>query len=357
MSVITVLVLIFSLLGALDKLLGDRFGIGKEFERAFTLFCPMALSMIGILVLSPAIGVWLEPVFDGFYKVFSIDPSIIPASLFANDMGGMTLSQQICKDPAVGNYNAFVVSSMMGCVISFTIPFALGLVKPRQHRELFFGLLCGIVTVPVGCAVSGFLCGLGLWQIVKDLLPLLILSVIIGGGLLLAPNVCIKLFKGFGVGMKALALIGMGFGIFTFLTKIQISPHFDSLENAAMVCVNACVTLSGALPFMYIVTKLLQKPVGQLGKKLGINSTSTVYLFSTLVTNAPAFGVMERMDPKGVALNAAFSVSAAFTLGSHLALTMAFDQTYVIPMIVGKVISGVCAVVLAAVLYREKPEG
>ena len=67
MSVISIVIVAFSLLGALDKLFGDRFGLGKEFERAFVMFAPVALSMIGILVLAPAIGVWLKPVFDWFY--------------------------------------------------------------------------------------------------------------------------------------------------------------------------------------------------------------------------------------------------------------------------------------------------
>ena len=123
MSGITIVILAFSLLGAADCLLGNKIGVGKEFEKAFSLFCPMALSMLGMIVIAPAIGVWLTPMFEGFYKLFHIDPSVIPASLFANDMGGMSLARSICKSETIGNYNAFVISSMMGCVISFTIPF------------------------------------------------------------------------------------------------------------------------------------------------------------------------------------------------------------------------------------------
>ena len=161
MSAISIFVLIFSLLGAIDFLIGNKFGIGEEFKRAFSLFCPMALSMLGMLVVAPAIGVWLAPVFDGFYQILGIDPSVIPASLFANDMGGMTLAQSICITEEIGDFNAFVVSSMLGCVISFTIPFSLGLVKTEQHKELFFGLICGIATVPVGSIVGGLICGIG----------------------------------------------------------------------------------------------------------------------------------------------------------------------------------------------------
>ena len=353
MRVITILVLLFATLGAIDKLFGDKFGLGKEFERGFNLFTPMVLSMLGILVLAPAAGVWLTPVFDKFYNLFHLDPSIIPASLFANDMGGMTLSQTVCKDPATGGFNAFVVSSMLGCTISFTIPFAIGVVKPIQHRELFFGLLCGIVTVPTGCFVAGLLCGLSVTAVVLDLLPLLIISALIAAGLLLIPNLCIKLFVLFGNLMRAVALLGLIFAIFTFLTKIPIHEHFDTLENTAFICVNATVTLCGTLPMMYLVTKLLRKQMERLGNKLGLDSVSAVSILTTLVTNAPTFGVMEKMNKKGTVLNAAFAVSAGFSFGGHLALTMTFDSSYVLPMLAGKLISGIFAVLLALLLYKE----
>jgi len=342
----------FSFTGAVDYLIGNKFGIGKEFEKAFSLFCPMALSMLGMIVIAPAIGAWLTPMFDGFYKLFGIDPSIIPASLFANDMGGMTLAQTICKAEDIGNFNAFIVSSMMGCVISYTIPFSRGIVRKEQHKELFFGLLCGIITVPIGCFVAGLLCKLDPLMLLIDLLPLVLLSVIVGAGLIWVPKLCIKGFAAFGFVMKALALIGLACAIFTFLTKIEISPHFDTLENAAFICVNACVTLSGALPLMHIVAKLLHKPLNALGSKIGINDVSALALLGNLVTNASTFGVMDKMDKKGTVLNAAFAVSAAFVFGGHLAFTMAFDNSYVAPMIVGKLISGICAVFLALLMYK-----
>ncbi len=354
MDVIKIVILIFSLLGGVDWLIGNRLGLGKEFEKAFSLFCPMALSMLGMIVIAPAIGVWLTPVFDGFYTLLRVDPSIIPASLFANDMGGMSLAQSIAKNEEIGNFNAFVVSSMLGCVISFTIPFSLGLVKKDQHKELFFGLLCGIVTVPVGCFAAGLLCKLSPLSLLLDLLPLIVISAVIGTALVLLPAACIKCFKAFGLVMKALALIGLALSIFTFLTKVELSPHFDTFENASFICANACVTLSGALPLMFLVAKLLNKPLNKLGARIGIDGVSALALLGTLVTNASTFGTMDKMCKKGTVLNAAFTVSAAFVFGSHLAFTTAFDERYVLPMIVGKLLSGVCAVVLAALIYREK---
>ncbi len=356
MNAISIIVLIFCVIGATDWLLGNKIGMGKEFERAFSIFCPMALSMLGMIVIAPAIGVWLTPVFEGFYKLFGIDPSIIPASLFANDMGGMTLAQSICKENGIGNFNAFVVSSMMGCVISFTIPFSVGVVKKEQHKELFFGLLCGIVTIPIGSFVAGLICKLNPFALIINLLPLLIVATVVALALIFVPKVCIKCFSAFGVFMKCLAIIGLICAIFTFLTKIEITPHFDSFENAAFICANACVTLSGALPLMFIISKILNKPLNKLGSKIGINSISALSFLGSLVTNASTFGVMEKMNKKGTVLNSAFAVSASFVFGSHLAFTMAFDKNYILPMILGKLISGVCAVILALLIYKDDAE-
>ena len=353
MNAIAIVVLIFSLLGAVDYLIGNKIGVGNEFSKAFSLFTPMVLSMLGMIVIAPAIGVWLMPFFNGFYELFGIDPSIIPASLFANDMGGMSLAQVVAKSSEVGNYNAFIISSMMGCVISFTIPFSIGMVHKDRHKELFFGLLCGIATIPVGSFVAGLMCKIPVLTLLLNLVPLIVIAVIVIVALILAPNACIKCFTVFGLFMRALAIAGLGCAIFTFLTKIEISPYFDSFENAVFICANACVTLSGALPLMFLATKLLNKPLGKASARIGINNVSALALLGTLVTNASTFGLTDKMDKKGLVLNAAFAVSAAFVFGGHMAFTMAFDATFVTPMIIGKLISGVCAVALTLLIYKD----
>ena len=354
MDWIKILVLVFSLAGVIDLIIGNRLGLGKEFQKALSLFGPMAMSMLGMLVLAQAIAQWLSPVFIWFYNAFGLDPSIIPASLIANDMGGAYIAMTVCRSDALGNYNAFVISSMMGCTISYTIPVGMGMVRKENHKEFFFGLLCGIATIPVGSFVAGVMCGLDLTTLLFNLLPLVILAVIVGVALVFAPRICIRCFGVFGVFMKTLAMIGLGCGIFTFLTDIQISPWMQSFENAAFICVNACVTLSGMLPLVAVLSKVLQKPLNWLGNKAGINGKATLGLLGSLATATPVLGFMDEMDKKGIVLNAAFATSGAFVFGAHIAYTMAIDGQYVAPMIVGKLISGVAAIALALLLYKNK---
>ena len=66
---------------------------------------------------------------------------------------------------------------------------------------------------------------------------------------------------------------------------------------------------------------------------------------------------MDKMDKKGVVLNSAFAVSGAFILGSHLAFTMAFDTSYVLPVIAGKLVAGGLAVILSGVIYNKLQKG
>lgn len=353
MNVISIIMAVFSVLAAIDLIFGSRFGLGKEFEKGFMLFGTMALSMIGMIVISPFIADVMHPLFDFVYKIFKIDPSIIPAIFFANDMGGAPLATSICKDTALGGFNALVVSSMMGATISFTIPFALGLVKKEKHRWLLLGLLCGIVTIPIGCFVSGLVLSIPLIPLLIDLLPIIIFSVIIAFGLIKFPSLCVKIFSIFGVFIKTIIIIGLSLSLIKFLTGFEVINGLATLEEGAAVCLNASAVMTGAFPLMLIVSKLLKKPLSKLGSKLSISELSAVGFVSSLATSATTFGVMNDMDDKGTMLNSAFAVSGAFTFAGHLAFTLAFNADYIVPVIIGKLVSGLFAIVVAAIIFKR----
>ncbi len=353
MNYLTIVILIFSVLGALDRILGNRFGMGKEFEKAFMLLGAMSLSMIGMIVVSPFIAEIMRPVSMFFSNILHIDASIIPASLFANDMGGASLASEMAANEKIGLYNALIVSSMMGCTISFTIPFSLGVVNKEQHKELLLGLLCGIVTIPIGCIISGIICKLPLGLLLLNLMPIVIFSGIIAFGLIRFPKLCVKIFKVFGIFITAIITIGLSLGIIRFITGFEIIKGLATLEEGAAICVNAAVVLSGSFPLMFALSKVLAKPLKAIGGKIGVNENSIVGIVSALASSATSFGMMDKMDKKGVVLNSAFSVSGAFILGSHLAFTMAFDNTYVFPVIIGKLVSGVLALILSSIIYNK----
>lgn len=354
MNIIMIVVIVFSILGALDHIIGDKFGLGKEFVKGFALLGDMALSMTGMIVITPWLASVLEPIFSLVWTHLRVDPSVVPAMLFANDMGGAPLATKIAVNEQIGGFNALIMSSMMGVTISFTIPFALGVVKFEQHKELFLGVLCGIITIPLGCLVSGIMLHIPLGALLINLLPLLIFAGILAGGLLKYPNACIKIFSGFAVFIRGLITVGLVIGIIHFLTGKELISPISTLEQGTMVCLNASVVLSGAFPLMRIISKLLKKPLYYIGKKVGINEVSALGFASTLISSSPTFGLMYKMDEKGIVLNSAFTVSAAFVFGSHLAFTMSFDESYIFAMMVGKMVAGVLAIFVANYIYAQK---
>ncbi len=345
--------LVFALLGALDRIFGNKLGIGKEFEKGFLLLGQLVLSMMGMIIIAPVLAELLSPAFDFVYNVFGIEPSIIPASLFANDMGGAPLAKEIAKNSQVGMYNAMIVSSMMGATISFTIPLALGCLKKEKHKELILGLLSGIVTIPVGCLVAGFICKIPFLALIFDLLPLIIFAAIIAVGLLLFPNVCIKIFNVLGALIKIIITVGLVLGMIELLLGIKPIASAAPASEGALICLNAAVVMAGAFPLLFILSKLLSKPMELLGKALKIEKQSTLGFVSTLANNVSTFEMMNDMDKKGTVLNSAFAVSASFVLADHLAFTLAFEPSYLLPMTLGKIVAGISAILFALVIYKK----
>lgn len=353
MNILSYIMAAFALLGAIDRIFKNKLGLGKQFEKGLMMFGTLALSMVGMIVLAPAIASLLEPVSNVLYSGLKIDPSIIPASIFANDMGGASLSIEVSKDAALGGFNALVVSSMMGATVSFTIPYALLTVEEKQHRWLLLGLLCGIVTVPIGCFVSGLILKIAPLTLLYNLFPLVLFSGLVALGLVFFPKACVKIFKALGIGIKIMVTLGLALGILKFLTGIEVIKGLATLEEGADICLNICVVMTGAFPLIFVISKLLKKPLSVLACRLSINEKSALGFVSTLATSVSTFEGMGEMDDKGVMLNSAFAVSASFVLADHLAFTLAFDSKYLPAVMVGKLISGIFALVLAVLIYKR----
>lgn len=353
MNAVTMVMLAFSMIGAADRIFGNRLGLGKEFEKGFMLLGSLTLSMIGMIVISPLIASSLRPFLTWVHSAVGIDPSIVTSVLFANDLGGAALATEVAVDPVLGRLNGMVVTAMMGGTISFTIPYALGAVKERQRDWMLLGLLCGVVTIPVGCFAGGLVMGIGPLALVMNLLPLLLFSALVAAGLMLFPKQSTVVFGWLGTGIRILITVGLALGIIRYLTGIEIVSGLNTMEYAADICMNAAVIMSGAFPMLYILSKLLKSPLNRFGKKLGVNEASAMGFVSCLANSITTFESMEQMDRKGVMLNAAFAVSAAFVFGDHLAFTLAYDAGSLPGVIVGKLISGMCAVAVACILYGK----
>lgn len=75
---------VFALVGALDRITGNHLKLGDEFEKGIMSTGPLALAMVGMITVAPAISRVLVPVLSGFAQLLHIDLSFI-AGFIAND--------------------------------------------------------------------------------------------------------------------------------------------------------------------------------------------------------------------------------------------------------------------------------
>ena len=93
-EIIVYLMVVFMALGAFDRILGNRFGLGEKFEEGIMAMGSLALAMIGIIYLAPVLANLLRPVVVPLYQALGADPAMFAGTLLANDMGGAPLAQE-----------------------------------------------------------------------------------------------------------------------------------------------------------------------------------------------------------------------------------------------------------------------
>lgn len=352
MEIFTYIMIGIAVIAAVDRIIGNKIGIGAELEKAVSMIAPLALSMAGILVLAPTLSFYLEQILNALPSFF--DFSVIPSLILANDMGGAHLSRDLASNETLGYFNGLVTASMIGATVSFTIPFSIQVTKKENHSFIFFGILCGMITIPVGLIISGLICRIGIKDLLINLIPLIILVFIIAVGILKFEKVTIKCFSVLAIIIKAIVTLGLILGIIYYLTGYALLPEMGNLTEAMDIIINIMCIMAGALPLFFILKKVLDPFLKVFSNKIGVNETSAFGLLTTMGTSVPTYEMMDKMDKKGIVLNAAFSVSASFTFVDHLAFCMSFNEDFIIPMILAKLVSGISALILALILLKRK---
>lgn len=352
-EIIIYIMVFFAVLGALDKIIGNKFGLGEKFEEGIMAIGALAISMVGIIALSPVIANLLKPIVVPIFGFLGADPAMFAGSLIANDMGGAPLAQALAIDPNAGLFGGLIVGAMLGPTIVFTIPVALGIIEEQDRKYLATGVLAGVITIPIGSFVGGLVAGFPLMMVVRNLIPIIIFAILIALGLWKFEDAMIKGFTYFGKFVVAVITIGLGAGIVEQLTGIVLIPGMNPIREGFEIVADIAIVLSGAFPLVYVITKVFKTPLLKLGKVMGMNDVAAAGLVASLANSIPMFGMMKDMDNRGKILNVAFAVSAAFVFGDHLGFTAGFNSAMIFPMIVGKLVGGITAIFVAMFIANK----
>ncbi|MHC1750197.1 MAG: ethanolamine utilization protein EutH [Cellulosilyticaceae bacterium] len=352
-QIIIYIMVIFMVLGALDKCLDNKFGLGEKFEEGIMAMGTLAVAMIGIICLAPVLATLLKPVIVPLFNMLGADPAMFAGSILANDMGGAPLAKELAIDPQAGLFGGLIVGAMLGPTIVFTIPVALGIIKPEDQRYLATGVLAGVVTIPIGSFVGGLVAGFPMMMVVRNLIPIIIFAVIIALGLWKFEKGMIKGFTYFGKFVVVIITLGLAAAIIEALTGFVVIPGMNPIHDGISVVGDIAIVLAGAFPLVFVITKVFKKPLMKLGKVLGMNDVAAAGLVASLANSIPMFDMMKDMDERGKVINVAFAVSAAFVFGDHLGFTAGFNPDMIFPMIVGKLVGGITAVLVAIFICNK----
>lgn len=331
-----------AIIGGIDRILGNRFGLGDRFEEGFRLLGATALSMAGIICVTPLISKGIQFLFVPMFQAMNLDPAIM-AGLIAIDMGGYPLAVELTDSVEMIRYAGLVVSATLGCTIVFTIPVGMGMIKEEDQPFFAKGIMIGICTLPIGLFLGGILSGLSVITWFLQSIPIFLVSILLIIGIWKFQKQTVKGFTIFAGGIRILTTIGLMAGAFTYMTGVELIPGLTPIEEAMKVVSSIGVILLGSLPIVELLQRTLRKPFHMIGKKIGINSESVSGLIVTIVSPVPVLAIMHKMDEKGKVMNAAYMVFAVSTLAAHMGYTYGVDANFVMAIVSVKIIGGLIA--------------
>lgn len=344
---------VFALLGGIDRIWGNRFGLGKEFEDGILAMGSLALAMVGIVSLAPVLSALLKPVVVPLYGLLGADSAMFAGTILACDMGGGALAMELAQTPQAGLLGGVITGSMLGATLVFTIPVALGILREEDRPAMAKGILCGIVTIPVGVLAGGLTAGFPVGMVLRNLLPIVLIAVLIALGLWKAEKAMVLGFAAFGKFVVAVVTLGLAAAVVEALTGYALIPGMAPISEGFETVGAIAIVLAGAFPLVHLLTRLLRRPLASVGKVLGINDAAAAGLIASLANSIATFGLVKDMNPRGKVVNIAFAVSAAFVFGDHLGFAAGFAPEILPAMIVGKLSGGVSAIIVALLLTKK----
>jgi len=353
-QIIVLLMTAFLVLGGIDRIFGSRLKLGTAFENGIRTMGELALSMLGIMVLAPVIADVLTPVVTPVFTFLGADPAIFAGAILACDMGGAPLAAELAATPEAAKLGGLIVASTLGGTISFTIPFSMSALQEKDRPYAAKGILCGVVTLPIGIFVGGLAAGFPIGMVALNCVPVVIISLLIALGLWKVERILIKAFVWFGKFITAVATVGLVAAGVQSTTGLVLIKNLASVEESIVIVGQIAIVLAGAFPLIAVLTRVLKKPFGWIGKLMGVNDTAVSGLVASLANSIAAIDMVKDMDRRGKIVNMAFGVSGAFVFGDHLAFTAGFDAEMIPSLIVGKLVGGITAVALALLVTTKE---
>ena len=338
-----------AVLGGADRILGNRFGLGEQFERGFMLLGPLALSMAGMVCLAPVLADVLGRAVVPFCRLTGVDPAMLGA-LLAIDMGGYQLAKELAADPLIGSYAGLVASAIFGCTLIFTVPVGMGMIQPADRPLFAKGIMLGLAAMPVGLITGGLLCGLSLPVCLWQNLPVFALALLLLLGLWKIPDAMVRGFCLFSEGVKIVITVGLALAAVESLAGWNPVRGMAPVSEALAVVGSIGVVMLGSLPVAALLCRGLERPFASLGGRLGVRPQSLTGMLVGLATPLPALSMYQDMGDRGKVMVGAFLVSGTSLLAAHMGFAVSTEPELLPALIAAKLSGALTAAALALLL-------
>ncbi len=384
---IVYIIMVCALIGALASVFRPDGELGKQFVAGIDSIGPIFLPVAGIMASAPYLTKFVSSVFGPAFQALGADPAMAATTFIAVDMGGYQLADALAQTRESW-IMAMMTGYMAGATIVFTIPVALKMLEKRDRKYLALGVMSGLLAIPIGVFVSSLIIAfsnpmvregvstnselsyrlaLDFARISVNLVPLIIICVLLALGLKFVPDAMIRGFNIFGRTLEGalkivfvLVVIEYFTGIFTtVIGSFGFDPIiaddediFRALEVSGAIGMMLC----GAFPMVYLIQRYLDKPLQKIGKVFGLSSQATAGLLAASANVLAALAMVKDLKARDKVIVLAFAVPSAFLFGDHLSFTANFQPTLIAPVLVGKLVGGICAILFAVFLSVKKAE-
>lgn len=386
-TIVVYIIMACALVGCIASVVRPESELGQQFVAGIDSIGPIFLPVAGIMAAAPYLTAFVSTVFGPAYGLLGADPAMAATTFIAVDMGGYQLADALAQTRESW-IMAMMTGYMAGATIVFTIPVALKMLEKRDRKYLALGVMSGLLAIPIGVLVASviialahpvvretvstnadatYMLALEFGTIGLNLVPLIIICVLLAAGLKFKPDAMIKGFIVFGRVMESalkivfvLVVIEYFTGIFTMtLGGFGFDPIiadeadiFRALEVSGAIGMMLC----GAFPMVYLIKRYLAKPLAKIGGVFGLSSDATTGLLAASANVLAALAMIKDLKAKDKVIVMAFAVCCAFLFGDHLSFTANFQPSLIVPVLVGKLVAGVCAIAFAFLLAVKKAE-
>lgn len=387
-TVVVYIIMACAVIGAFASVIKPESELGQQFVAGIDSIGPIFLPVAGIMAAAPYLTTFVSSVFGPAFEAIGADPAMAATTFIAVDMGGYQLADALAQTRESW-IMAMMTGYMAGATIVFSIPVALKMIEKRDQKYLALGVMSGLLAIPLGVLAASaiialsdpmirevvstnaavtYQLSLSFLTIAQNLIPLIIICLVLALGLMLKPDAMIKGFIVFGRVLESALKIVFVFAVveyFTGLPSMLLGTlwHFDpiiadegDIFRALEVSGAIGIMLCGAFPMVYLIKRYLAKPLAKIGGLVGLSSDATTGLLAASANVLALFAMVKDLKAKDKVITIAFAVCCAFLFGDHLSFTANFQPSLIVPVLVGKLFAGICAIIFANLLAVKKAE-